>query len=566
MARNLRVGIQRGLRQSIGGGFGTGDVFTLSPASFDFSRTNTKDSRITFTRASSGTFVGADGLIKTTPVNFALNSNSVQGSSLGTSILNSTENVISPRGITETVRRLGRDVSAGGAQIWRVGSTSGGTPNTTYTISFYAKTVNGGTTSINIDINDAAPSSGQAATITGEWTRIVKTGGSRPNNLRFFDMNMVTATEDFYVWGAQIEIGTVVTDYIPTGSTISGAPRFNHDPVTGESLGLLIEESRTNKVFYSQDLTTGGGDRWRLGDGGYTQQNSNFPLAPDGVSRMWLVNLNSTSGTTNNGSRIYTANQTFGSNTNVFSFYARSVSGTGNFPAAYFNGSDYIKIYISLTTNTKRYTIYIPPNTGGHIVGFSRRGTTHDETLTQAYVWGCQCEEGDFVTSYIPTFGSQVTRAADIVDITGTNFSSFYNSDSNQLGTMFVDAGTSNPNNFDIVEISNGNIQTRDTIRHNVNDGVTALTSVGGGANSQQYVTTGTVSIRAAANSVRGFAVNGTSTTDAGNQINNNSAMTQLAFGRRATSSNTEVLNGHIKRFVYFPENLDVNTLKSITS
>lgn len=78
MARNLRVGIQRGLRQSIGGGFGTGDIFTLSPASFDFSRTNTKDSRITFTRASTGTYVGADGLIKTTPVNFALNSNSVK--------------------------------------------------------------------------------------------------------------------------------------------------------------------------------------------------------------------------------------------------------------------------------------------------------------------------------------------------------------------------------------------------------------------------------------------------------------------------------------------------------
>jgi hypothetical protein len=28
-------------------------------------------------------------------------------------------------------------------------------------------------------------------------------------------------------------------------------PRFDHDPITGQSLGLLIEESRTNNVFAS---------------------------------------------------------------------------------------------------------------------------------------------------------------------------------------------------------------------------------------------------------------------------------------------------------------------------
>ena len=65
MAKNLRVGVQRGLRQSIGGGFGTGDIFTLSPASFDFSRTKSKDSRITFYRSSIGTFVSDNGLIQT---------------------------------------------------------------------------------------------------------------------------------------------------------------------------------------------------------------------------------------------------------------------------------------------------------------------------------------------------------------------------------------------------------------------------------------------------------------------------------------------------------------------
>ena len=501
---------------------------------------------VTFSRASSGTYVGADGLIKTTPVNFALNSNSVQGSSIGTPIPNSTENVVSPRGITETVRRLGRDVPAGGAQTWRVGSTSGGTPNTTYTISFYAKTVSGGTTSINVDINDTTPTGGQATTITGEWTRITKTGGSANNNLRFFDMNMVTATADFYVWGAQIEIGTTATDYIPTGSTISGAPRFDHDLATGESLGLLIEEARTNILLKSEKM-----NEWVVGSG--SSVTANQAVAPDGTTTADRVQHGS-GGSSWIRQDVLTSGVTY-----TVSVYAKAVTPGTNDQFTFDLGG--LSSIFTATSEWQRFTF---TGTASNAAIYLNNG--NDSFATDVYFWGAQVEESGFATSYIATDSSAVTRAADVVEITGTNFSSFYNSDSNQLGTMFVDAGTSNPNNFDIVEISNGNINTRDTIRHNVNDGVTALTSLGGGANSQQYVTTGTVSIRAAANSVLGFAVNGTSTTNAGNQIDNNSAMTQVAFGRRATSNNTEVLNGHIKRFAYFPENLNSNILKQITS
>ena len=58
----------------------------------------------------------------------------------------------------------------------------------------------------------------------------------------------------------------------------SGEARFDHDPETGESLGLLVEESRTNLLRYSEEFNNAP---WRKYN---TTVSSNTATAPDGTS------------------------------------------------------------------------------------------------------------------------------------------------------------------------------------------------------------------------------------------------------------------------------------------
>ena len=52
--------------------------------------------------------------------------------------------------------------------------------------------------------------------------------------------------------------------------------------------------------------------------------------------------------------------------------------------------------------------------------------------------WGFQLEESSFASSYIPTSGSTFQRKADEVEITGTNFSSWYNGGDSFKSTWVV--------------------------------------------------------------------------------------------------------------------------------
>ena len=307
---------------------------------------------------------------------------------------------------------------------------------------------------------------------------------------------------------------------------------------------------------------------WRCFNGATTTLSS--VTAPDGVSNMWLVDLSDTPGASNVGSRVYQSGLAFNNVVNTFSFYARSVSGTGTFPVAYFDGSNYIKSYITLTETTQRYEIRCPSGistSGNNIFGFSRRGLTYNETLTKAYIWGCQVEAAPYASSYIPTILTTVTRAADI-STSAFGVNSWYNQSE---GTVFAES-KNYPHPLTgkalcVLAFSDNTFDNRITLAGSTgNDQFNFDITVGG---SQQRAILGNFA-SSGLKSSGGYKSTGSAGSLDGSAVvtsntpNIPSVISQLDIGTPHTVS--QFINGHISRLAYFPTRLPDDKLKSITT
>lgn len=316
----------------------------------------------------------------------------------------------------------------------------------------------------------------------------------------------------------------------------------------------------------SEDLSEGA--VWQ-GQNGATSSLSNI-TSPDGVSNMWLVDLSSQSGTSSAGSRLYQGNLAFSNVVNTFSFYARSVSGTGTFPVAYYNESDYIKSYITLTEKTQRYEISCPTGLSSsiyNIFGFTRRGLTHDETLTQAYVWGCQVEAASYASSYIPTDETPggITRASD-VSVSALVVASWYNQ---AEGTVFSEVSPLSADSARAYVFSNGTVAQRIGHSTNASNNSALFIRFGSTTTSLAVSVSGLPKplksgIAYKSGSIRGV-IDGvlktlSSITAVPNTIN------QLDIGCQTFTGNQGHLNGHIKRLAYYQTRLPDDKLKSITT
>ena len=235
-------------------------------------------------------------------------------------------------------------------------------------------------------------------------------------------------------------------------------PRFDFSPTSvGTCRGLLIEESRANLVLQSSDFTTGS---WTKTD---TTPTAASGTSPDGTNTATLLTQGSAA-----ASEVLQVFVVGAGNTVTYSRYVKQGNaqwymlqirngGATSFAYAFFDltngvtgvtssGGGFATISGSTITPAGggwfrvTFTVMIGAAFGTAVFASSSVGANNNATPLSGgtrYEWGCQAEVGAFATSYIPTTTTSLTRNADNVGMTGTNFSSWYNASAGTIGLEF---------------------------------------------------------------------------------------------------------------------------------
>ena len=247
-------------------------------------------------------------------------------------------------------------------------------------------------------------------------------------------------------------LGATLATYVGHDGMIhyakSDEPRFTHDPLTGECLGLLIEKPTTNYM-----TRTMFGDGWSSGASGTQLVFHTGSTAPDGQKGCYRWQLSTNTG----HHRLYrTVNIPNSSGTYAVSVWAKKVATVGQ--GRYFeievsgNFSNHCSVTFDLqdgvsqvNTNNSNVTNVImeeypngwyrcgfglsnPGNTTGHVWFGTPTSLGTDASIAGDggvawAIWGPQFEDfayggGDgYVTSYIPAGQDPQTRDLDRINI-----------------------------------------------------------------------------------------------------------------------------------------------------
>jgi hypothetical protein len=273
----------------------------------DFANVKALDSRITFARASTGAYYDGQTVAKAEE-NLLLQSQTFDNAYWTKTNITVTANSTTAPDGTTTAESILETATTGSHQVFRSAVI---TSSNTHVRSVFAKpngrnwlAIYGGAGRSFFDLQNGVTGTVEAGYTASMidagngWYRCILIGPAGTSsyaglyNIADADNSISYAgdiTKGLFIWGAQFEQRSAVTAYTPTTTqpitnyipvlqtASANVARFDHNPVTGESLGLLVEEQRTNLLLRSEEFDNA---YWLKSNATIT---SNTVIAPDGT-------------------------------------------------------------------------------------------------------------------------------------------------------------------------------------------------------------------------------------------------------------------------------------------
>lgn len=369
-------------------------------------------------------------------------------------------------------------------------------------------------------------------------------------------------------------------------------PRFDYDPVTGESLGLLVEGQATNLLRWSEDFNN---TLW-VNDPSMVVVVPNDHVAPNGLMEADRVSPTQTG--------VVRPSQSMSMNPGTYTFsvflkkpddiignqFVRLRFAQSGVPEE-FNASGFFNITTAskgsanpgVTVNDVKvvgrgWVRVSATVTLGYSGPFSVSCipvTADNSNLSggSLYVWGAQLETGATPTSYIKTEASQVTRATDVASL---ELGDWYNQEEGTFIVEFRDYGNKNSPGYDRQVFGVRDTLTSSTISmmsvHTTPSGVRRVQLINNGIGEagitlgQQITGNEKIAFRF---SRHPFFVN--ASRNGGPVLIDNEGVFSAQFdtlylGGVASGSSLYSLNGTINRIAYYPRALSDAQLVELTT
>lgn len=368
----------------------------------------------------------------------------------------------------------------------------------------------------------------------------------------------------------------------------AGVPRFDHDPITKECRGLLMEESSSNYCAHSADFSDAAWSKLAI------TVSVNALSAPDGTTTADmlvetaassehrvsyatgdLVNFSVATASvfmkagTRSVGRIMSINKAGVYAWQYFDLATGTLGAYGGVPFQRSSitpvGNGWYRCTLSFGVNSGATTptMFIGVHQENNVGSYTGDGSSG------LYVWGAQFEPQPWPTSYIPTNGATATRQYDSCYMDGANFADWFNGNEGTMLASFergivaaseypgvwcfrqaFNAGSTNT----IELFMNGLIgqflvrQANNTqVALTVNTGVGKHTVICSYKQDDYAVETDSQELQA----------------DTAGQVP--TGLAALCIGGNGSAISGEVLGGHIKRLIYWDQRLPNLDLKALT-